>query len=257
MPTAPQILPTQIPEGSAPGLTYRLEGELVPALHMNLDGDVTVYFEHHVLLWKYPAMQIGLHPLKKGLKRRVMGGMPLLLLEAQSAGELAFSRDAPGHIVALHLPPGEGIVVREHQFLAATGGVEYDYARIKGFANMMYGGGFWVDHFTAGDREGVVWVHGYGNVFEKSLEAGETIDIEPGGWVFRDHAVSMTQEVYGFKTGLLSGGGSLVFNRFTGPGRVGLQSAYYHPPVAEGAAGNSQRSGGDVIGGIVGGLLNN
>jgi uncharacterized protein (AIM24 family) len=257
MPTAPQILPTQIPEGSAPGLTYRLEGELVPALHMNLDGDVTVYFEHHVLLWKYPAMQIGLHPLKKGLKRRVMGGMPLLLLEAQSAGELAFSRDAPGHIAALHLPPGEGIVVREHQFLAATGGVEYDYARIKGFANMMYGGGFWVDHFTAGDREGVVWVHGYGNVFEKNLEAGETIDIEPGGWVFRDHAVSMTQEVYGFKTGLLSGGGSLVFNRFTGPGRVGLQSAYYHPPVAEGAAGNSQRSGGDVIGGIVGGLLKN
>ena len=67
----------------------------------------------------------------------------------------------------------------------------------------------------------------------------------------------MTQEVYGFKTGLLSGGGSLVFNRFTGPGRVGLQSAYYHPPVAEGAAGNSQRSGGDVIGGIVGGLLEN
>src|SRR5437868_15474033 len=125
MPTAPQILPTQIPEGSAPGLTYRLEGALVPALHMALDGNVTVYFEHHVLLWKYPAMQIGLHPLKKGLKRRVLGGMPLLLLEAQSAGELAFSRDAPGHIAALHLPPGEGMVVREHEFLAATSNVQY------------------------------------------------------------------------------------------------------------------------------------
>jgi uncharacterized protein (AIM24 family) len=257
MPTAPQILPTQIPEGSAPGLTYRLEGELVPALHMKLDGDVTVYFEHHVLLWKYPTLQIGLHPLKKGLKRRVFGGMPLLMLEVQSAGELAFSRDAPGHIAALHLPAGQGIMVREHQFLAATGGVEYDYARIKGFANMMYGGGFWVDHFTAGDREGVVWVHGYGNVFEKVLEAGETIDIEPGGWVYRDHSVSMTQEVYGFKTGLLSGGGNLVFNRFSGPGRVGLQSAYYHPQVQEGSGGDSQRSGGDLIGGVIGGLLKN
>jgi hypothetical protein len=126
MPTAPQILPTQIAEGTAPGLTYRLEGELVPVLHMSLDGQVAIYFEHHVLLWKYPNMQIGLHPLKKGLKRRVFGGMPLLMLEAQSAGELAFSRDAPGHIVALHLPPGDGIVVREHQFLAATSGVEYD-----------------------------------------------------------------------------------------------------------------------------------
>jgi uncharacterized protein (AIM24 family) len=67
----------------------------------------------------------------------------------------------------------------------------------------------------------------------------------------------MSQEIYGFKTGFLSGAGNLVFNRFTGPGRVGLQSAYYHPPVQEGAGGNSQRGGRDVIGGIVGGLLDN
>jgi uncharacterized protein (AIM24 family) len=46
-----------------------------------------------------------------------------------------------------------------------------------------------------------------------------------------------------------------VFNRFTGPGRIGLQSAYFHPPVAEGAGGNSQRSGGGMIGKVVGGLL--
>ncbi len=149
-------------------------------------------------------------------------------------------------------------MVREHQFLAATRNVEYDYSRIKGFANMMYGGGFFVDQFFAGDHEGVVWVHGYGNVFEKVLEPGETIDIEPGGWVFRDHSVQMTQEVYGFKTGLMGGGaGNLVFNRFTGPGRVGLQSAYFQPAVQEGAGGNSQRGAGDTLGGIVGGLLGN
>jgi uncharacterized protein (AIM24 family) len=260
MPTAPQILPTQIAEGTAPGIRYRLEGELVPALHMALDGQVPVYFEHHVLLWKYPQMQIGLHPLKKGLKRRVFGGMPLLLLQAESGGEIAFSRDSPGHIVALHLPAGEGIMVREHQFLAATGNVEYDYTRIKGFANMMYGGGFFVDQFFAGNHEGVVWVHGYGNVFEKVLEAGETIDIEPGGWVYRDHSVEMAQEVYGFKTGFLGGGGQLVFNRFTGPGKIGLQSAYFHPPGAETGAGGGQVQTGDsgsAIGGIIGGLLNN
>jgi uncharacterized protein (AIM24 family) len=257
MPAAPKILPTQIAQGVAPGLNYRLEGELVPVLHMALDGQVPVYFEHHVLLWKYPDMQIGLHPLKKGLKRRAFGGMPLLLLEAQSSGEIAFSRDAPGHIVALHLPAGEGIVVREHQFLAATGHVQYDYARIKGFSNMLYGGGFFVDHFYAADNEGVVWVHGYGNVFEKQLEAGETIDIEPGGWVFRDHSVEMTQELYGFKTGMLSGGGNLVFNRFTGPGRVGLQSASFHPPAADGSGGKSQGKDGGGLAGLVGGLLDN
>jgi len=256
------MLPTQIQEGTAPGLQYRLEGELVPVLHMDLDGQVPVYFEHHVLLWKYPSMQIGLHPLRKGLKRRVFGGMPLLLLQAESAGEIAFSRDAPGHVVALHLQAGEGVVVREHQFLAATANVEYDYSRIKGFANMMYGGGFFVDQFFASGAEGVVWVHGYGNVFEKQLDPGETIDIEPGGWLFRDHSVEMSQEVYGFRTGLMGGGaGNLVFNRFTGPGRVGLQSAYFHPPGAETGAGGGQMGGqsggGGLLGGIVGGLLDN
>ena len=62
----------------------------------------------------------------------------------------------------------------------------------------------------------------------------------------------MSQEVYGFKTGLLGGGGSLVFNRFTGPGRVGLQSAYFHPPGAETGAGGGQgtlRPAGGLLGG--------
>src|SRR4051794_1639521 len=103
MPSPPSILPTQIPEGTAPGVTYRIEGELVPVLHMALDGTMPVYFEHHCLLWKYPQLQIGLHPFKKGLKRRVFGGMPLIQLETQSAGEVAFSRDASGHVAALHL----------------------------------------------------------------------------------------------------------------------------------------------------------
>jgi uncharacterized protein (AIM24 family) len=245
MPQSPQLLPTQVPEGTAPGVRYRIEGELVP-----------VYFEHHALLWKYPTLQVGLHPLKKGLKRRLFGGMPLLQLETQSAGEIAFSRDASGHIAALHLQAGEGLVVREHQFLAATGSIEYDYSRIKGFANMIYGGGFFVDQFLATGHEGIVWVHGYGNLFEKTLEAGETIDVEPGGWVYRDHSVAMQQEIMSFKTGLFaSGAGQFVFNRFTGPGRICLQSMYFHPPGEQtgGAAAAGGASG--VLGGIVGGLL--
>jgi uncharacterized protein (AIM24 family) len=258
MSTAPQILPTSVQETDAPGVTYRLEGELVPVLHMKLDGTVPVYFEHHTLLWRYPDLQIGLHPLKKGLKTRALGGMPLIQLETQSAGEVAFSRDASGHVAAVHLQPGESIMVREHQFLAATNSVQYDYARIKGFANMFYGGGFFVDHFLAGDQEGVVWIHGYGNLFVKDLGAGEVIDVDPGGWVFRDHTVQMQQEVMGFKTGFLASGGQLVFNRFTGPGRVCLQSMYYHPPESGGAQDQSPGgSGAKILGGIIGGLAGN
>jgi uncharacterized protein (AIM24 family) len=41
----------------------------------------------------------------------------------------------------------------------------------------------------------------------------------------------MQQQVYGLKTGIFGGAGNLVFNRFTGPGRVGIQSAYVHLPT--------------------------
>ncbi len=71
-----------------------------------------------------------------------------------------------------------------------------------------------------------MWLHGYGNVFEKVLAPGEQIDVEPGSWIYRDDSVSMEPKVYGLRTGMFGGAGNLIFNRFTGPGRVGLQSMY-------------------------------
>jgi uncharacterized protein (AIM24 family) len=233
MSQAPVLLPTRIDEGQAPGLLYRVEGELVPVLHIRLDGSVRVYFEHHVVLWKDPALTIGIHQMK-GAFKRVVAGMPIFMTEAQSPGEIAFSRDDPGHVLSLHLAPGQAIEVREHQFLAATGNVDYTFRRLRGVSNMLFGGtGFFVDRFQAENHEGVVWLHGYGNVFEKQLDPGEQIDVEAGGWVYRDESVAMAQQVYGLKTGIFGGSGNLVFNRFSGPGRVGIQSAYIHLPTAD------------------------
>jgi uncharacterized protein (AIM24 family) len=230
---APTILPTQVTDGQAPGVGYRIEGELVPVLHMSLNGQMPVYFEHHVVLWKSPTLDIGLHKLR-GAFKRVVAGMPILMTEAVGPGEIAFSRDGVGHIVPIHLAQGQGIQVREHQFLAATGNIDFTFTRLKGLGNMLFGGtGFFIDQFTCLQDEGVVWLHGYGNVFEKVLAPGETIDIEPGGWVYRDMSVQMTPQIFGLKTGMFGGSGQLVFNRFTGPGRVGVQSMYVHLPTAD------------------------
>ncbi len=46
----------------------------------------------------------------------------------------------------------------------------------------------------------------------------------------RDH---MELQVVGLRMGILGGSGNLVFNRFTGPGRIGIQSMYLHPPTEE------------------------
>jgi len=242
----PQLLPTNITDGQAPGLRYRIQGELVPVLHVWLDGTVPLFFEHHVVLWKQPQLEIGMHALH-GAFKRMIAGMPIFLTEARGPGEVAFSRDGAGHVFPLHLTPGMAVEVREHQFLAATANLEYGFTRQKGVANMLFGStGFFVDRFAATRTEGVVWLHGYGNVFEKVLADGEQIDVEPGGWIYRDESVRMDPMVYGLRTGIFGGAGNLVFNRFTGPGRVGIQSMYVHLPTTETAT----NTGGFTIGGI-------
>ena len=105
---------------------------------------------------------------------------------------------------------------------------DYDVV-VKGVANMLFGGtGFFIDKFHSHKGDGILWLHGYGNVFEKTLAAGETIDVEPGGWLYKDSGVRMETVVDRLTSGLFGANLNLVLNRFTGPGRIGIQSMYIH-----------------------------
>ena len=227
----PQLLPTAASQETCAGVTYHVDGELVPVLHLELD-EVPVYFEHHILLWKDPPVQIRLKKMA-GAFKRMLAGMAIFMTEAQGPGRIAFSRDGVGHVFAIHLRQSEAIDVREHQFLAATDGIDFTYTRIKGVVNILFGGtGLFIDTFTCTVEEGVLWLHGYGNVFEVILQHGEQIDIEPGGWIYKDCSVNMETIFTSLTTGWL-GGSSMTLNRFTGPGRVGIQSMYFHAPTEE------------------------
>jgi uncharacterized protein (AIM24 family) len=226
----PVILPTGVRGETFGGVTYHIEGELVPVLHVELSA-MPVYFEHHILLWKDPAVDVSLKPLK-GAFKRVLSGMPVFMTQAKGPGRIAFSRDGAGHVFGLHLKVGEAVDVREHQFLAATDGVDYTFTRVKGAANLLFSGtGFFIDTFTSLRQEGILWLHGYGNVFEVTLGPNEQIDIEPGGWIYKDCAVQMQTIFQKFSTGLFASAASIFWNRFTGPGRIALQSMYLHMPT--------------------------
>jgi uncharacterized protein (AIM24 family) len=226
----PTLLPTQARAVPVSDVVYHVEGELVPVLRVEV-ARMPVYFEHHILLWRTPGVEIALKPMKGTLKR-MMAGMPVFLTHTSGNGQIAFSRDGAGHVFAVHLQPGQALDAREHQFLAATDNVEYSFQRVKGVANMLFGGtGFFIDTFRGGSGEGAVWLHGYGNVFEVTLKAGESIDVEPGGWVCKDPSVSMETQTQKLSAGLFASAGMLFWNRFTGPGRLVLQSMYLHMPT--------------------------
>ncbi|HEV3158097.1 MAG TPA: AIM24 family protein [Candidatus Baltobacteraceae bacterium] len=244
-------------------MTIRVQGELVPVADVELGRAQSVYFEHHILLWKQPNVTLGFMGIQNAAKR-FFAGLQIFISTAQGPGNIAFSREASGQIVAMRLQPGQSIDVREHQFLLATSNVAYDFYWQQGLANMLFARtGLFIDRFTAQQGEGVLLIHGYGNVFEKTLAAGEMLDVEPGAWLWKDANVRMdtvsvlqSQGAGGLLGALGSyvGGASILMNRFFGPGRVGLQSMTYHEPVAEGA---SQTGGTSNLGGVFNQLFGN
>jgi uncharacterized protein (AIM24 family) len=243
-------MPTQAADATFAGVTFHIQGELVPALTIELTA-MPIYFEHHILLWKDPIVQINIKSLK-GAFKRMLAGMPVFMTEARGPGRISFSRDGVGHVFAIPLRAGQAIDVREHQFLAATDNVDFTFTFNKGAANILFGGtGFFIDTFSCMSAEGLLWLHGFGNVFDVTLGPGEQIDVEPGGWIYKDRTVQMETQFQGLKTGFFASAGNLFWNRFTGPGRIGIQSMYM-PHGSAGAA--SDNPGGGVAGGI-GGIL--
>ena len=230
-------------------MTISIDGQLVPVVDIMLGNQMPIYFEHHILLWKHPGVQIGFKSVK-GAAKRFFAGLQIFISEAQGPGNISFSRDSVGQIVALRLQPGQMVEVREHQFLVATGNVDYGFTYVQGAANILFSRtGLFVDQFTARGGEGLLLLHGYGNVFEKMLAPGEALDVEPGAWLWKDPSVQMTTTTVagsqrgGGILGAIGGfmaGASIILNRFVGPGRVGIQSMSYHPPAPEGA----QQTGG-------------
>jgi uncharacterized protein (AIM24 family) len=255
----PEPIATDVRDETFAGVTYHVRGELVPELQVEVGGS-SVMFEHHVLLWKQTSVNVELRKLPGAIKRKI-AGLDFFVTRTSGAGSIAFSRDSPGQCIPLHLSHGEGIDVREHQFLAATDNVDYTFERVKGIQNMLLGGsGFFVDKFRASDGDALVWLHGHGNVFEVQLDAGEQIDVEAGGWLFKDQSVSLEAVTMGLKSGMFGGGGKLTWNRFTGPGRLAIQTMFISPVEAEQAASGGASSvetatAGGVAGAIVSGLL--
>ena len=207
--------------------TCQVEGEVVPVAEINLGPGDSIFFEHHVMLWKDERVPLSLLQLSGGFKR-AFAGMPFLISVATGPGRIAFSRDATGELVVLPLHPGMELDVREHAFLLSSHHISYSFVRVKGLANILFGGqGMYMDRFVTSNTPGLLILHGYGNVFERRLAQGESIMVEPGAFLYKDSTVTMDVEFQKLGTGFF-GGTTMSLARLTGPGRVGIQSMYVH-----------------------------
>jgi uncharacterized protein (AIM24 family) len=215
---------TEIHFGSS---TCQVEGEIVPAAEINLGSGDSIFFEHHVMLWKDERVAMSVMQLAGGMKR-AFAGMPFIISVAAGPGRIAFSRDATGELIVLPLHPGMELDVREHAFLLSSHQIAYSFIRVKGLSNILFGGqGMYMDRFVTTGAPGLLILHGYGNVFERQLGAGENIMVEPGAFLYKDSSVTMNVEFQKIGSGFF-GGRTMSLAKMTGPGRIGIQSMYVH-----------------------------
>jgi uncharacterized protein (AIM24 family) len=215
----------------------QIEGSYVPVADFNLAPEDRVYFAHHVLLWMDPQVKVGAMGLK-GAWKRMLAGMPLIMTQAQGPGHIAFTRDAPGELIALPLEAGQSVDVREHIFLVATSQVTYDWFQTNIWFTTKKGDetethyplGMFMDRFVAPEAPGLLLLHAGGNAFIRRLAPGETILIQAPALLFKDPTVGMQLHIEYPGTNTWAPWRSWahrhVWLRLYGPGRVAVQSAY-------------------------------
>ena len=212
--------------------SFQISGKFVPVAEVKLAEGDAMFFPHPSLLWQEPSVTVAARSLHKAWNR-MRAGLPIVLLDATGPGRIAFSHDTPGELLAVPLQPGTSVDVREHQMVAATGPLAYDWVdsgiwfvtsggsrqdeasgtkllrRGLDLAGMADGGdddrgnetelhfplGQYLDRFTATDRPGAVLVQVGGNAFMRELGAGESILVKPPALLFKDPSVGLQLHV--------------------------------------------------------------
>jgi uncharacterized protein (AIM24 family) len=204
---------------------FQVDGTVVPVADVNLGAGESVFFEHHVMLWKDEQVAMSVMSSPGGVKR-LLADLPFVLSVAHGPGRVSFSRDSPGELVILPIDPGVEYDVREHAMIVATADLTYSFEKLPGLkATLAVGSGMYLDRFRAAGRAGLLLLHGYGNVLERTLGEGEFIQVEPGGFLYKSSSVGVETVTHKLTAGDSPGSGAVQGARsLASRGMAGLKA---------------------------------
>jgi uncharacterized protein (AIM24 family) len=169
----------------------QIEGLTVAVVDVDLAAGDSVYGTHDKLLWHDGTVKLSTK--SSGLFKSLRTGTPLTLLGVEGPGRVGFSDNHPGELLALPLNPGDQVISRQHHLLIATGNVDYDGHFLDRWyetetrngdeqeleMEMEYPLGNFERFHCADGEPGLVILHAEGNVFTRTLDAGQAIDVAP------------------------------------------------------------------------------
>ncbi|MCA9967353.1 MAG: AIM24 family protein, partial [Anaerolineales bacterium] len=139
-----------------------------------------------------------------------------------SQSMVTFTPEAPGSIVPVVLGSGESRICQKDAFMVAEDSVSLEMHFRRKLGTGLFGGEGFILQKISGP--GIAWVEIAGEVREYSLQAGETMQVDPGHIAMYEPSVNYDiQRVKGVKN-MLFGGEGLFLASLTGPGKIWLQS---------------------------------
>jgi uncharacterized protein (TIGR00266 family) len=195
-------------------------------LKINLDANETVKAESDAMM----SMSSNI-VLKSKMEGGLLGGLARSLLSGESLffqtltaqdqpGEVVLAPALPGDVTAYQLS-GKTLYIQSGGFLAAESSVEIDTKMQNLGKGLFSGAGLFVIkvHGT-----GTVFFNSFGAIVTKELQAGEEYIVDTGHLVAWEE--SMDYKIQKASSGLMTSitSGECLVCKFTGPGKVYLQS---------------------------------
>lgn len=208
-------------------MKYRIEGTNMPNLEIELAQGESVYTESGGMAWIRGNVDMQTNTrggLMKGIMRSFAGeSLFLTTYQSQQDGaRIAFTPETMGEIITLDLAAGEERICQKDAFMVAEDSVELAIHFKKRLGAGFFGGeGFILQKLTG---PGLAWVEISGEVREINLQAGETIQVDPGHVAMYDPSIDYDiRRIKGVRN-MLFGGEGIFLAHLTGPGRVWLQT---------------------------------
>ena len=209
-------------------MNYRIEGDSLPVVIVNVEAGETLITEGGAMSWMTPNMKM--ETTSGGGFGKMLGRMfsgDSLFLNRYTAqggmGQIAFASSFPGSIKAIEIKPGKDVIVQKRSFLAATEGVELSVHFQKKVGAGFFGGEGFIMQRLSGN--GIAFVEIDGAAIEYSLGAGQQMVVDTGYLAMMDNSCSMDiVTVGGGAKNMLFGGEGFFNTVITGPGNITLQT---------------------------------
>jgi len=222
-------LPT-IPEISGQtrsGIKYHILGTVQQTLVTELLPNQVIFSDTGAMSWMTATVNMstkaggGLG----GMFKRAVSGASAFIIDFNvegGPGQVAFSTDFPGKIIAMELEPGKSIIMHRHAFLCAEKSATLDIFFTRKLGAGMFGGeGFVLQKLTG---PGMIFAELDGDAVEYHLQPNQVMKVEPGHVAMFEETVTFDIEMLKGMTNILFGGEGMFLATLKGPGRIWLHS---------------------------------